>query len=231
MRKTFDIVSDATTDEVVCWSTEGTSFLILHEHDFQKEVLPKYFKHDNLCSFIRQLNTYGFRKVSVSKDSFGRPNVLEFEQPFFVRDQPDLLSHLKRKQKKKDEPPDAFEISEPPEPIDTVTFATEDDKDGGTDRCRMAATLNTLIKKQQDTEKSIAILWSELTEAKRVIQQLQNKKRPRDEDHPSNAPLPKLLKQEDTDESDCASSDNEEGDEVKAAQNMARLLHTPKPSL
>merc|ERR1712137_1188636 len=97
VRKTFDIVSDPSTNAIVCWSSSGSSFLVLEEHAFQKEVLPKYFKHDNLCSFIRQLNTYGFRKVSGSKDLNSSQTVLEFEQPEFRKDRPDLLANLKRK--------------------------------------------------------------------------------------------------------------------------------------
>lgn len=35
---------------------EGNSFLVLDEQRFAKEILPKYFKHNNMASFIRQLN-------------------------------------------------------------------------------------------------------------------------------------------------------------------------------
>ncbi|KAM4802185.1 heat shock factor protein 1-like [Urocitellus parryii] len=39
----------------------GQSFLVLDEQRFAKEILPKYFKHNNMASFVRQLNMYGFR--------------------------------------------------------------------------------------------------------------------------------------------------------------------------
>lgn len=35
---------------------EGNSFLVLDEQRFAKEILPKFFKHNNMASFIRQLN-------------------------------------------------------------------------------------------------------------------------------------------------------------------------------
>ncbi|XP_039165827.1 heat stress transcription factor A-2-like [Eucalyptus grandis] len=47
LRKTYEMVSDPSTDTVVS-----------DPHEFSKEVLPRYFKHCNVSSFIRQLNTY-----------------------------------------------------------------------------------------------------------------------------------------------------------------------------
>lgn len=34
----------------------GTSFHVFDQGRFAKEVLPKYFKHNNMASFVRQLN-------------------------------------------------------------------------------------------------------------------------------------------------------------------------------
>ena len=61
--KLFEIVSSAACDDLVCWSEQGETFRIVDRTRFAQNVLPLYFKHDNLRSFIRQLNIYGFQRV------------------------------------------------------------------------------------------------------------------------------------------------------------------------
>lgn len=39
----------------VSWQS-GNSFHVFDQGQFAKEVLPKYFKHNNMASFVRQLN-------------------------------------------------------------------------------------------------------------------------------------------------------------------------------
>ncbi|KAK7303970.1 hypothetical protein RJT34_14921 [Clitoria ternatea] len=63
LKKTFEMVEDPNTDPIVSWSEMGHSFVVWDSHKFSETLLPKYFKHSNFSSFIRQLNTYGFRKV------------------------------------------------------------------------------------------------------------------------------------------------------------------------
>lgn len=58
LMKTYDMVDDPSTDKIVSWSPADNSFVIWDPPEFAKELLPKYFKHSNFSSFVRQLNTY-----------------------------------------------------------------------------------------------------------------------------------------------------------------------------
>ncbi|OWK04209.1 HSF1 [Cervus elaphus hippelaphus] len=78
----------------------GNSFHVLDQGQFAKEVLPKYFKHSNMASFVRQLNMYGFRKVvHIEQGGLVKPerDDTEFQHPCFLRGQEQLLENIKRK--------------------------------------------------------------------------------------------------------------------------------------
>ncbi|XP_077504150.1 heat shock factor protein 1-like isoform X6 [Amblyomma americanum] len=76
----------------------GQSFIIHNQTQFAKELLPLYFKHNNMASFIRQLNMYGFRKVTnIDQGLRSDREEIEFFHNFFVRGQECLLEFIKRK--------------------------------------------------------------------------------------------------------------------------------------
>ncbi|XP_026087622.1 heat shock factor protein 1-like isoform X2 [Carassius auratus] len=100
LTKLWTLVEDPDTDPLICWSPSGNSFHVFDQGRFSKEVLPKYFKHNNMASFVRQLNMYGFRKVvHIEQGGLVKPEKddTEFQHPYFIRGQENLLENIKRK--------------------------------------------------------------------------------------------------------------------------------------
>lgn len=96
--KLWKMINDPQCDDLISWAENGQSFIIIDPPRFSQE-LSKYFKHNNLSSFIRQLNMYGFRKVATIENSGLHPGTddLHFYHPDFIRDHPERLESIKRK--------------------------------------------------------------------------------------------------------------------------------------
>ncbi|XP_024530340.1 heat stress transcription factor B-4 [Selaginella moellendorffii] len=89
LTKTYQLVDDAASNDIVSWGEDGSTFVVWRPPEFARDLLPNYFKHNNFSSFVRQLNTYGFRKVV--------PDRWEFANDFFRKGERHLLCEIHRR--------------------------------------------------------------------------------------------------------------------------------------
>lgn len=61
--KLSDMLEDSHNHHLISWTEEEKSFVVKHPHAFSSTLLPKYFRHKNYSSFLRQLSHYNFNKL------------------------------------------------------------------------------------------------------------------------------------------------------------------------
>ncbi|XP_069800068.1 heat shock factor protein 3-like [Dendropsophus ebraccatus] len=162
LMKLWALVEDPSNNDVIAWSWNGQNFCILDEQRFSKEILPKYFKHNNLSSFIRQLNMYGFRKVMSLESGLvksDRGSYIEFQHPFFKKGKAELLENIKRKMSSvKSEDPHLA-----PEELQKVVTELQDLKD-------VQSNMDTKLENMRRENEA---LWKEVSALRRRHSQQQ----------------------------------------------------------
>ncbi|XP_057670131.1 heat shock factor protein 1 isoform X1 [Diorhabda carinulata] len=91
IKKLWKMVNDLDAENIISWNDKGDGFIIHDQLEFITKLLPYFFKHNNMASFVRQLNFYNFHKVPSTK------NDIEFSHECFLRDMPELLPYIRRK--------------------------------------------------------------------------------------------------------------------------------------
>ncbi|GAM19051.1 hypothetical protein SAMD00019534_022260 [Acytostelium subglobosum LB1] len=92
-------------NQLIRWGRLGESIVITNCAEFEVKLLPKYFKTGKFCSFIRQLNIYGFHKVDDEKtaqtdeqeSSESQARIFEFANDNFRKHKPELMINIKRR--------------------------------------------------------------------------------------------------------------------------------------
>ncbi|KAL0711156.1 hypothetical protein Bca4012_018134 [Brassica carinata] len=161
--KTYKVVEDPTTNEVISWNEDGTGFIVWQPAEFARDLLPTLFKHCNFSSFVRQLNTYGFRKVSTTR--------WEFSNDMFLKGQRELMSNIRRRKSC----PHSHSHNKSHQVVPTTT--TENQEDHHLEDQRSSATSSSvvysaLLDENKCLKNENEFLSSELGKTKKKCKQL-----------------------------------------------------------
>jgi len=78
-------------DGIVAWRPHGRAFMIHDKDAFVNEIMPTVFNQSKLTSFQRQLNLYGFVRLTAPGADHG-----SYYHELFLRGRPDLCQRMQR---------------------------------------------------------------------------------------------------------------------------------------
>jgi len=80
--------------DVISWQSHGRAFTVRKPKDFTSRVMGGYFRQSKLTSFQRQLNLYGFRRITQGTDAGA------YYHELFLRGRPQLCMRMQRQKVK-----------------------------------------------------------------------------------------------------------------------------------
>lgn len=162
LNKLWQLVNDQANRALVSWSGQGRSFIVHDQVKFAKAILPNYFKHQKMNSFIRQLNMYGFKKVPKLNEGTlhaAESDQIEFANEFFIRNEPDLLAKIKRKDAKRS----------------GIGLPSREETKAGVDNEALTKLLSELSEQQKQTHRDFDQLKDENQDLYRQVGRLRQK--------------------------------------------------------
>mmetsp|Transcript_13585 Transcript_13585/g.16498 ORF Transcript_13585/g.16498 Transcript_13585/m.16498 type:complete len:592 (-) Transcript_13585:174-1949(-) len=67
--KLMEVLDRGDMDAIITWLPHGRAFIVKHPQNLREVVLPRFFKQSKFMSFTRQLNLWGFKRITKGVDS------------------------------------------------------------------------------------------------------------------------------------------------------------------
>ncbi|KAF5944981.1 hypothetical protein HYC85_015209 [Camellia sinensis] len=148
LMKTYMLVEEPTTDQVISWNADGTGFVVWQPADFARDLLPTLFKHSNFSSFVRQLNCIDIKHtLHNSSIIYGERN---------------LLCEIRRRKA----------WSNKAQPIPQIQPPKEVDEDQRSSSTSSSSAYTTLVDENNRLKRENRVLSSELSTMKKKCKEL-----------------------------------------------------------
>ena len=160
LSKLYDILKNNSYSKIIHWDTDGKRVIISDVVNLCNIVLPKFYKHHNYSSFVRQLNLYGFHK-SKGITKFGDSYELE---TFHNKATKEEISQIVKPNKKMKNLVEYIKSNQKEESTDNdfLSAGSEDD------------VLKFLVEKTEENAQNSLILRKEMDELKKENSKLNN---------------------------------------------------------
>ena len=160
LSKLHDILKNNSYSKIIHWDTDGKRVIISDVVNLCNIVLPKFYKHHNYSSFVRQLNLYGFHK-SKGITKFGDSYELE---AFHSKATKEEISQIVKPNKKMKNLVEYIKSNQKEESTDNdfLSAGSEDD------------VLKFLVEKTEENAQNSLILRKEMDELKKENSKLNN---------------------------------------------------------
>jgi hypothetical protein len=88
------LTKETGSEDVVGWLPHGRAFIVRKPKAFTSTIMGRYFNQTKLTSFQRQLNLYGFRRITQGPDAGA------YYHELFLRGRPQLCMRMQRQKVK-----------------------------------------------------------------------------------------------------------------------------------